>query len=42
MMIRKALDNINLTFEKNKKYAIVGESGCGKEYFNKVTYEILQ
>ncbi|MEG0855623.1 MAG: ABC transporter ATP-binding protein [Terrisporobacter sp.] len=27
---RKALDNINLTFEKNKKYAIVGESGSGK------------
>ena len=27
---RKALDNINLTFEKNKKYVIVGESGSGK------------
>ena len=27
---RKALDNINLTFDKNKKYAIVGESGSGK------------
>lgn len=27
---RKALNNINLTFEKNKKYAIVGESGSGK------------
>ena len=27
---RKALSNINLTFEKNKKYAIVGESGCSK------------
>ena len=27
---RKALDNINLTFNKNKKYAIVGESGSGK------------
>lgn len=26
---RLALDNINLIFEKNKKYAIVGESGCG-------------
>lgn len=24
------LENINLTFEKNKKYAILGESGCGK------------
>ena len=27
---RKALDNINITFDKNKKYAIVGESGSGK------------
>ena len=27
---RKALDNINLTFDKNKKYAFVGESGSGK------------
>ena len=27
---RKALDNINLTFDKNKIYAIVGESGSGK------------
>ena len=27
---RKALDNINLTFDKNKKYVIVGESGSGK------------
>ena len=27
---RKALNNINLTFEKYNKYAIVGESGCGK------------
>ena len=27
---RKALDNINLSIDKNKKYAIVGESGSGK------------
>ena len=26
---RKALDNINLSINKNKKYAIVGESGSG-------------
>ena len=46
---RKALDNINLTFEKNKKYAIVGESGSGKStlikllmrYYNDYNGEIL-
>ncbi len=27
---RKALDSINLSIDKNKKYAIVGESGSGK------------
>lgn len=27
---KNVLQQINLTFEKNKKYAIVGESGCGK------------
>ncbi len=27
---RKTLNNVNLTFDKSKKYAIVGESGCGK------------
>ena len=27
---KKALNNINLTLEKSKKYAIVGESGSGK------------
>ena len=27
---RKTLNNINLEFDKNKKYAIVGESGSGK------------
>lgn len=27
---RNALKNINLKFERNKKYAIVSESGCGK------------
>ena len=27
---KKVLDGINCKFEKNKKYAILGESGCGK------------
>ena len=27
---KEVLDNINLTFEKGKSYAIVGGSGCGK------------
>ena len=46
---RQALNNINLTFEKNKKYAIVGESGSGKStltkllmrYYKNYTGEIL-
>ena len=33
---RQALNNINLTFEKNKKYAIVGESGSGKSTLTKL------
>ena len=33
---RQALKNINLTFEKNKKYAIVGESGSGKSTLTKL------
>ena len=33
---RQALNNINLTFEKNKKYAIVGESGPGKSTLTKL------
>lgn len=46
---KKALDNINLTLEKNKKYAIVGESGSGKStlikllmrYYNDYSGSIL-
>ena len=46
---RKALNNININFEKNKKYAIVGESGSGKStlikllmrYYKNYTGDIL-
>jgi ABC-type multidrug transport system fused ATPase/permease subunit len=30
------LDNVEIEIEKNKKYAIVGESGCGKSTFIKI------
>lgn len=30
------INNINLTIEKNKKYSIVGGSGCGKSTFTKL------
>lgn len=32
----KVLDNINLVFEKGKKYAVIGPSGCGKSTFLKI------
>lgn len=32
----KVLDNINLIFEKGKKYAVIGPSGCGKSTFLKI------
>ena len=46
---KKALNNINLTLEKSKKYAIVGESGSGKStlikllmrYYNDYSGSIL-
>ncbi|WP_297131992.1 ABC transporter ATP-binding protein [Terrisporobacter sp.] len=46
---KKALNNINLTLEKSKKYAIVGESGSGKStlikllmrYYNNYSGSIL-
>ncbi|SFB30698.1 ABC transporter ATP-binding protein [Clostridium frigidicarnis] len=46
---KNVLDDINLTFEKGKKYAIVGESGCGKStliklilgYYNEYYGQIL-
>ena len=45
----KILKNINLEFEKGKKYAIVGESGCGKstliklisKYYNNYEGDII-
>ena len=33
---KNVLENINFTFEENKKYAIVGNSGCGKSTFVKL------
>lgn len=33
---KKVLNNVNLKFEKGKKYAIVGASGCGKSTLLKI------
>lgn len=38
---KKVLENVNLVFEKGKKYAIVGESGSGKTTLGKIVAGLL-
>lgn len=39
---KKILDNVNLKFCKNKKYAIIGKSGCGKSTMLKILMGIYR